>query len=232
MKRVVPAAVFCLMVASAHGNNAKLAFTGIVNTVTEGGPPAFPVVGDAVSGTIEYDLSSPDTDPVFDMGRYNQLVPGGFKVHVGSLLFSMDQFQMSVQNRVPGQGPFDALSINGDSPPLFGSFAQTHAGVGFQTPNNVLPSTAWPVDFDLSTIGQVDAAGVIMDTSPIPIWRIDFTLLTLKNVAVPEPSAMLLLALVHMRYSSGALSQADEIDFVKCARFRRSSARSTLKARA
>jgi hypothetical protein len=190
MKRLaVFSAVVILSANTVMAQQVTLDFTGVVNNVTQGGPPEFPDVGDPVTGFVTYDLSTPDTDPRFDTGRYQPNLPGGLFVQVGSLQISLDEYFVSVFNRVPGENTFDALTFGGISPPLFGSPSNTITSIGFQSFRDVMNSSTLPSTFDLAELDQVDAAGVVFDNDT-QVWRVDFTVLSLRSRPIPEPSSL------------------------------------------
>jgi hypothetical protein len=193
MKRLaILGAVIILSANKVIAQQVTLDFTGVVNNVTQGGPPEFPDVGDPVTGYVTYDLSTPDTDPRFDTGRYQPNLPDGLFVQVGSLEISLDEYFVSVFNRVPGENTFDGLSFGGTSPPLFGSPSNTVTSIGFQSNQDVMNSSALPATFDLSELVGVNAAGVIFDNDT-QVWRFDFNVLSLRSRPIPEPSSLVCL---------------------------------------
>jgi len=175
-------------------------FEGIVNTVT-GSPPGSPLVGDSVLGHFSYDLDSVATphnvwSPEL-AAFYDQLITDGFSLSIGSAQFTYSDYDAFVAN---GVGPISSSSPPWDAFSIHAHTNEPFSGVGFQsTSKEIFSDVSLPLSFDLPGLEPIDAAGVVFftpDGASTPVWRTDFTLLSIsRRVSIPEPTTLALMAL-------------------------------------
>lgn len=206
----------CVAGGPAVAASTRVTFSGTVTSVSV--PYAIPGidVGEAISGSLDYDTATSDTQPLDWIGLYQDAITR-FSAEIGDQTFAMiasppsptSEIVVLNDDFVSGlyrDSLYFRVAVEDVAQPGVARFLQLTFSVGAATPPSVLQDDALPVLFDPAAF-QV-TSGFVTYLPPGASQGNNFTLTDVSVTPVPEPERWHLLAagttlLLAMRYRAG-----------------------------
>ena len=196
MRLILPLVILALVVdGQLLAEEIDYTFSG-ATTFVFAHPYGITPVGTAVTGTFEYDPSSPATEMISGGTGYEQFISNGFTATIGGIQLQSSDYLVSIFDNVKepdnslkdvitvsfsnqqGLSPSAALDVNGVAHTV--GFLQ----VSFLAPSSLFSGTALPGMFSPSSF--VTTQGLFSDTPTGPLDVL------FSVTVVPEPSGVVL----------------------------------------
>jgi hypothetical protein len=142
------------LISQSQSQILELCIKGAVTLVNDATNVFGISVGDSIYGTIKYDLSIPNPNPLGSSSQYSYMVPpNGIKVNINSLIFQTDMNDVNLE--------LDISNNNGNP---------QADGLSFTSANNIVTPTVSGIDQHMIYWSLFDPSATALSNTDIPTF--------------------------------------------------------------